>query len=194
MEPAVVSKLMAQEVFRYLKETPHPALTQIIFVLSQPKVYDIFKKNVEGYLKHMFTKLSQGPFLTVDGIVEYRGGIVLIERSNPPFGWAIPGGFVDYGESIEQAVAREIKEETSLIFTGFKLLGVYSDPKRDPRFHTVTAVFYGKGSGALRADSDAKAAKIFSCNNLPSDMAFDHRAVLADYCLKRAKSHSPRGE
>ncbi|MFH1875355.1 MAG: NUDIX domain-containing protein [Candidatus Omnitrophota bacterium] len=185
--PQAVSKLMAQEVFRYLKETPRPSLKQIIFVLSEAKIYKVFKKNVEGYLEYMFAKLSQGPFLTVDGIIEYKGGIVLIERSNPPFGWAIPGGFVDYGETVEQAVAREVKEETNLTFTNFKLLGIYSNPKRDPRFHTVSVVFYGKGKGVLRAGSDAKGAKVFPRKKLPQTMAFDHRAVLVDYCVKRTR-------
>ncbi|MDD5195198.1 MAG: NUDIX domain-containing protein, partial [Candidatus Omnitrophica bacterium] len=168
----VVAKIMAQEVFRYLKDTRSPALEKIIFVLSQDSTFKLFKQNVEDYLGHMFKKLSEGPFLTVDGIIEYKNGIVIIERRNPPFGWALPGGFVDYAETVEKAVVREVKEETNLDFVDFKQFGVYSDPKRDPRFHTVGVVFTGKGKGKLRAGDDAKSAKIVSVNSLPETIAF----------------------
>lgn len=175
------SKIMAQEVFRYLKETPVPALKKIVFVLDKDANFKVFKKNVEGYLEHMFKKLSQGPFLTVDGIIEYKSGIVMIERRNPPFGWALPGGFVDYGESVEQAVVREVKEETNLDFSDIKQFGVYSDPKRDPRFHTVGVVFTGIGKGELVAGDDAKAARIVTRTTLPKDIPFDHKKIIQDY-------------
>lgn len=176
-----VSKIMAQEVFRYLQEIAEPTLKKIEFVLFSGESLKIFQKNIENYLQHISGKLREGPFLTVDGIVEYDNAIVMIERKNPPLGWALPGGFVDYGETVEDAVRREIKEETNLEFSNFKLLGVYSDPKRDVRFHTVSSVFYGKGTGELKASSDAKNAKIYKVDSLPEKIAFDHRKIIEDY-------------
>jgi ADP-ribose pyrophosphatase YjhB (NUDIX family) len=181
---AAASKIIAQEVFRYLRTAKRPALKKIFFVIPPRDIFAIFKKNVEGYLKYMLHKLSQGPYLTVDGIIEYKGGIVMIERSNPPLGWAIPGGFVDYGESVEEAVRREVKEETSLKFKNFKLFKVCSEPTRDPRFHTVSVVFIGKGQGRLKSASDAQNAKVFKLNCLPSKIAFDHRQVIGEYIRK----------
>ncbi len=175
------AKIMAQEVFRYTRETAEPSLNEIIFVLNSKKPFEIFQKNVIDYLRYMTKKVSQGPFLTVDGIVEYRGGIVMIERSNPPLGWAIPGGFVDYGETIEQAVVREIREETGLDFLDFRQFKICSQPNRDPRFHTVTVIFSGRGQGVLKADSDAKKAQVFKAGQLPEKIAFDHRKIIEDY-------------
>ncbi|MEK7850204.1 MAG: NUDIX domain-containing protein, partial [Candidatus Omnitrophota bacterium] len=85
--------------------------------------------------------------MTVDTIIEVEGGVVLIKRSNPPFGWAIPGGFLDYGESLEEAAAREAKEETGLVVTNLKQFHTYSDPVRDPRFHTISTVFICQAKG-----------------------------------------------
>ncbi len=123
----------------------------------------------------------RNPFLTVDIIIEIGGGIVLIERKNKPHGWAIPGGFVDYGESLENAAIREAKEETSLDVTLAEQFHSYSDPDRDPRFHTVSIVFIAKGVGVLIADDDAKNAKIFVKDNLPADIVFDHKTILDHY-------------
>ena len=181
------SKIMAQEVFRYLQEVQEPALKKIEFVLYSEDAFNIFQKNITDYLKHITDKLRQGPFLTVDAIVEFEGGIVMIERTNPPLGFALPGGFVDYGETVEEAVKREVKEETNLQFLDLKLLGVYSDPGRDARFHTVSTVFYGKGKGELKAASDAKNAKVYKPDSLPKKIAFDHRVIIEDY-MRRAKS------
>jgi O-acetyl-ADP-ribose deacetylase (regulator of RNase III)/ADP-ribose pyrophosphatase YjhB (NUDIX family) len=175
------AKIMAQEVFRYLRETKYPTLKKIVFVLYNDDAFKIFEKNVEGYLDYIHKKISQGPFLTVDGIIEYQKGIVMVERCNPPFGWALPGGFVDYGESVEEAVIREIKEETNLEFVDFKQFKVYSKPGRDPRFHTVSVVFAGKGKGSLEAASDAKNVEVFSLDSLPQKIAFDHRKIIQDY-------------
>lgn len=175
------AKIMAQEVFHYIMEVPNPVLRKILFVLFHKDAFDIFERNVCGYLQYITDKLSQGPFITVDGVIEYKGGIVMIERSNPPLGWALPGGFLDYGESVEEGVRREVKEETNLEFVDISLLGVYSSPKRDPRFHTVSVVFYGRGEGELKADSDAKDVKIFKLDHLPDKIAFDHRSIIEDY-------------
>jgi len=122
----------------------------------------------------------RNPAPTVDIIIAYGGGIVLIRRKNPPYGWALPGGFVDYGESVEQAAAREAKEETNLEVDRLTLLGVYSDPARDPRGHTISTVFTARGSGDLRGQDDAAAAAVFTLDNLP-DLVFDHARILADY-------------
>ena len=126
-------------------------------------------------------KEPRNPFLTVDIIIEMHGKIVLIERENPPHGWAIPGGFVDYEESLESAAIREAKEETSLDITLIEQFHSYSDPRRDPRFHTVSIVFIAKGTGILKADDDAKNAGVFTKDNLPSNIVFDHKKILDHY-------------
>jgi len=127
----------------------------------------------------------RNPFPTVDIIIEVKGGIVLIKRKNPPSGWAIPGGFVDYGETVEDAAVREAKEETGLEVELKSLLGVYSDPGRDPRFHTISTVFVAVAAGHPIADDDAADAGVFMEGNLPDQIAFDHREILADYFRNR---------
>lgn len=125
------------------------------------------------------------PLLAADAIIELvdQPGrpIVLIERRNPPLGWAIPGGFVDVGETMEQAAMREAQEETSLAVTLVALLGIYSNPDRDPRGHTVTAVYVAQAFGTPRAADDAKHLEAFTLERLPSVLAFDHGTVLEDY-------------
>jgi ADP-ribose pyrophosphatase YjhB (NUDIX family) len=123
----------------------------------------------------------RNPIPTVDIIIENKGGIILIKRRNPPFGWAIPGGFVDYGESLEQAAIREAKEETSLDVELIAQLGAYSEPDRDPRFHTISVVFRAKANGNAKAADDAVELDIFKENTLPENIAFDHRKILSDY-------------
>ncbi|WP_457622744.1 NUDIX domain-containing protein [Persephonella sp.] len=131
------------------------------------------------------------PYVAVDGIIQlfdsndnFRG-IVLIERKNPPYGLAIPGGFVDVGESVEDALIREMKEETDLDVEILGLLGVYSDPARDPRFHTVSVTFICKAYGEPKAQSDAKEVKIFKLEEIPFDkLVFDHAKILKDYILR----------
>lgn len=129
--------------------------------------------------------LHRNPLITVDAIIEIDGGIVLIRRKNPPYGWAIPGGFVDYGETLEAAAVREAKEETCLDVNIVRQFHTYSDPGRDPRHHTVTTMFIATAAGTPRAADDAKEIGIFTRDNLPEDMAFDHRDVLDDYFNKR---------
>lgn len=125
------------------------------------------------------------PRLTVDVIIhlEDRPGrpVVLIERRYPPPGWALPGGFVDLGESLARAARREAVEETGLAVTLDLLLGCYSDPRRDPRGHTVSAVFVGHARGAPRGRDDARRAGVFALDALPETLAFDHGLILADY-------------
>jgi ADP-ribose pyrophosphatase YjhB (NUDIX family) len=121
------------------------------------------------------------PLLTVDVIIRFRGGIVLIERKNPPPGWALPGGFVDVGESVEEAAVREAREETNLDVRLIEQFHVYSDPKRDPRFHTASVVFIGEGTGILEGRDDARRAAVFTLTDLPEAMAFDHGRIVKDY-------------
>ncbi len=124
----------------------------------------------------------RNPLVTVDIIIELAsGGIVLIERKNAPYGWALPGGFVDYGESLETAAVREAKEETCLDVLLMEQFYTYSDPGRDPRHHTVSTVFIARGDGVPQGADDAKTAHIFGENQLPAPIVFDHGQILADY-------------
>lgn len=126
------------------------------------------------------------PSLTVDLIIEVGGeGVVLIKRKNPPYGWALPGGYVDYGESLEQAAVREAKEETGLRVQLKRQLHTYSDPRRDPRRHTVTTVYVATAQGQPVAGDDARQVDVFSLNDLPQELAFDHAAILKDYQKSR---------
>src|SRR5687767_5931671 len=119
------------------------------------------------------------PLTTVDTIIEISsGGIVLIERKNPPHGWALPGGFVDYGESLEIAAVREAKEETSLDVALTEQFYTYSDPRRDSRHHTVSTVFIATAVGEPRGADDAKVARLFHEKDLPTRLVFDHERIL----------------
>lgn len=130
------------------------------------------------------------PYLSVDGIIElYKDkvfqGIVLIERLNEPHGLAIPGGFVDIGETVEDAVVREMKEETDLDVEILSLLNIFSDPSRDPRFHTASVVYICKAEGIPRGLDDAKEAIVYQKEDIPFDkLVFDHAQILKEY-LKR---------
>jgi 8-oxo-dGTP diphosphatase len=126
-------------------------------------------------------KQYRNPFPTVDIIIELDNGIVLIERKNEPFGWALPGGFVDYGESLESAAVREAREETSLDISNLRLLGCYSDPARDARMHTISTVFVASAHGIPRAADDALSLATFSHDSLPKALCFDHARILTDY-------------
>ncbi|HEX9023652.1 MAG TPA: NUDIX hydrolase [Geobacteraceae bacterium] len=132
-------------------------------------------------------KSYRNPFPTVDIIIEMSSGIVLIERRNEPFGWALPGGFVDYGETLEQAAVREAMEETSLSVSNLRLVGCYSDPARDPRLHAISAVYAATGEGIPRAADDAANLKIFPHSALPAKLCFDHAKIVADYAALKSK-------
>ena len=123
----------------------------------------------------------RNPFPTVDIIIEVEKGIVLIRRKNPPYGWALPGGFVDYGESLESAAIREAREETSLDVDLVSQLGAYSDPARDPRKHTISVVFIARAGGQPRAADDAVDIGAFDRDTLPEKLAFDHGRIVQDY-------------
>jgi 8-oxo-dGTP diphosphatase len=122
----------------------------------------------------------RNPVPTVDVIIEFEGGVVLVLRKNPPPGWALPGGFVDYGETVEEAALREAREETNLELANVRMFSVYSDPSRDPRQHTITTVFIAQGSGRLEGGDDASRAEVFGLDKLPA-LAFDHAKILEDY-------------
>lgn len=126
-------------------------------------------------------KVYKNPVPTVDIIITTGDKIVLIRRKNEPLGWAIPGGFIDFGESAENAAVREAKEETGLDVELTGLLGVYSDPKRDPRTHTISTVFLAKAQGTPKADDDALDIGLFDKDNLPEEIVFDHKKILEDF-------------
>ncbi len=183
-----VAKIMAQEVFRLIRNNKEVNLKEINFCIESEEQREVFNKYALGYIDYIANKLKS-PFLTVDAIIELNdldvnrgGGIVIIERSNPPFGWALPGGFVDYGETLEAAVIREAKEETNLDITDVKQFHTYSDPNRDPRFHTVGTVYTAKAQGQACAGDDARGLKVFSLDELKKlEFAFDHGKIIKDY-------------
>lgn len=185
------AKIMSQEVFKHLREN-ESHLKEVIFCLYDKEAFEIFQKNVNGYLEYIQHKLSNGPFTTMDAIIEVsvgkEEGIILIERNNPPFGFALPGGFLDYGESLEDAVTREAKEETNLDIFDLKQFHTYSRPDRDPRFHTIGTVFIAQAKGTPKAGDDAKGLKVVKLSELDSaeklnkfHFAFDHKQIIKDY-------------
>lgn len=141
--------------------------------------------------------LPKTPRVAADTVIElsgHKGAIILIERKNPPQGWALPGGFVDIGESVEQAAVREAREETGLEVQLEALLGCYSDPGRDPRGHTVSLVFVATATGEPQARDDARRLEIVDPGSLSVSLAFDHDKILEDYRRYRATGRSPGWE
>ena len=132
------------------------------------------------------TERYKNPYPTADVIVEIGGKVLLVRRKNSPYGWAIPGGFIDYGESAEDAARREIKEEAGIEVTNLEQFHVYSDPSRDPRFHTITTVFTAKSDEIPAAGDDAAETGLFDKTNLPEPIVFDHVVILKDYFRKKA--------
>jgi 8-oxo-dGTP diphosphatase len=128
----------------------------------------------------MTVERHENPVPTVDVIIRAGGGIVLVRRKHPPLGWALPGGFVDLGETVEAAAVREAREETGLEVTLTGLLGVYSDPRRDARQHTMSTVFLGRAAGEPAGGDDAAEARAFAWPALPAPLCFDHAEILAD--------------
>lgn len=125
-------------------------------------------------------KTFRNPFPTVDIIIRVDEQIVLIERKNPPVGWALPGGFVDYGESLEDAAVREAKEETGLDLVNLRQFRAYSNPDRDPRQHNISFVFIAEGRGRLEGGDDAAQARLFNLDALPTPLCFDHETIIRD--------------
>jgi 8-oxo-dGTP diphosphatase len=138
-------------------------------------------------------EVRRNPLPTVDVIIEMRdGGVVLIERKNPPPGWALPGGFVDYGESVETAAVREAKEETCLDVRLVEQFHAYSDPSRDPRHHTVSIVFIATANGIPRGADDAKVARTFGEDEIPDPLVFDHARILREYFHYKKTGQRPK--
>jgi len=136
---------------------------------------------------------QRGPRAAADVLIELAAErFVLVRRKNPPPGWAIPGGFIDEGESADHAAVREAREETGLDVELTELFHVYSDPQRDPRHHTLSAVFLGRAQGEPIGGDDAAEARAFHPNDVPHHLAFDHAQILADYFLYRATGARPR--
>lgn len=180
-----LTRVVTQEIHRFLTREK-TALQKVTICLSDKKLYRIFKKEVTGYLNHLLKTLAGEPYITVDVIIELPKGIVIIERSNPPFGWALPGGFVDRDESLETAVRREAMEETHLKLENLRQFHTYSDPRRDPRFHTIDVVFIAKGKGRPQSGDDAKNLKIVPCKDLLRGVyAFDHKQIIREYLKNR---------
>ncbi len=179
------AKIMVQEAIRVARAGPS-SLRRIVLCHPAAEGFDVFSRAVNGYIRHFLDVLLWGPFLTVDAIIEVSGGIVLVQRSNPTLGFALPGGFVDYGETLEDAVRREAREETDLELLDLAQLHTYSDPARDPRFHTVTTVFTARADGTPRAGDDAAGIKVATPAEIRSlGFAFDHAQVLGDYLDRR---------
>ncbi len=134
-------------------------------------------------------RLYANPIPTVDIIIEMQDKIVLVERKNPPLGLAIPGGFVDYGERVEDAARREAKEETGLEVTIKYLVGVYSDPSRDSRMHTISTVFAAEARGRPQAGDDAAAVILVDPEMIHTNLCFDHSRIINDYLrMKKGKA------
>ncbi|MCM8791584.1 MAG: macro domain-containing protein [Candidatus Omnitrophica bacterium] len=177
------AKIMAQEILKHLREKKTP-LKEIIFCLYNKEAYEIFKKGVLGYLDYIINKLQNGPFVTVDAIIEKSKSVLLVKRSNPPFGYALPGGFVHYGETLEEAVIREVEEETGLKILDLKQFHTYSRPDRDPRFHTIGTVFIVRTKGFPKAGDDAQQIKWIRLDRIKdAELAFDHKKILQDYII-----------
>lgn len=134
----------------------------------------------------------RNPAPTVDVVIETPAGLVLVRRARPPLGWALPGGFVDEGETVEETAAREAREETGLDVELIEQFAVYSDPRRDPRKHTLSVVFLARAAGTPRGGDDAAEARAFPPGALPGPLCFDHARILADVARYRATGLRPR--
>ncbi|MBI5149680.1 MAG: NUDIX domain-containing protein [Candidatus Omnitrophica bacterium] len=182
---AGAARVLAQELLKCARDE-QTALRAVTVCVYDEETFKVFDRTIRGYLNHLVNDLGFGPYVTVDIIIERQGGIVLIERSNPPYGWALPGGFVDCGESLEQAAAREAKEETDLELADLRQFHTYSAPGRDPRFHTVSTVFIAEGVGEPKSGDDAASLKIVQYEDLPQmDYAFDHKEIIEEYLVEK---------
>lgn len=180
-----LTRIVTQELHRFF--TREKTSIKHLAIMAQDKtLFEVFQKEVSGYLEHLLRDLSGEPYVTVDCIIELPKGIVVIERKNPPFGWALPGGFVDRDESLETAVRREAMEETNLKLEKLRQFHTYSDPGRDPRFHTIDTVFIAQGVGKPKSGDDAQDLKIVPYDELlKGSYAFDHKQILEEYLKQK---------
>ncbi|MCK5259651.1 MAG: macro domain-containing protein [Candidatus Omnitrophica bacterium] len=179
------AKVIIQEVLKFSRKAD-ASLEEVIFCLNDHKDFEVFESTACGYLRHIQEDLGPGPYVTVDIIIESRDGVVLIERSNPPYGWALPGGFLDHGENLEEAAIREAKEETNLDLINLRQFHTYSEPGRDPRFQTISTVFIAEGQGTPQSGDDAKDLKIVRYEDLTErDYAFDHKEIIKEYLIEK---------
>jgi len=193
ISPEVSAKVLAQELMKFARMSKD-SLEKIYVCVTDMEHFDSVEKILTGYLTHVQDTLGMGPYVTVDALVEMPDGLVIIDRTNPPFGRALPGGFVDYGESLEAAVQREVREETGLEFSDIRQFRTYSDPSRDPRFHTVSTVFAGRGIGDPLAGDDASGLQIVPYGDLLNgDYAFDHKKIIEEYLRTRNSDELKRG-
>lgn len=185
------AKIMIEEIAKHILENPNTSIKEIFFVLKEKEGFKAFSEIVPDYIGYINRKIGVYPIPTVDIIIEVKTktkkGIVLVERKNPPYGWAIPGGFVEYNESLEEAALREAKEETGLKVKNLRQFHTYSEPGRDPRFHTISTVFVAEADRLPRASSDAKKVVVATKEEILSDkysLVFDHKKILQDYFEK----------
>lgn len=187
-DPVGAAKILIQEIFKICQHSA-TGLKTVIICVADDEPFDVFDQTIRGYLRHLQEDLGPGPYVTVDIIIEMGvdlsegdEGVIIIERSNPPYGFALPGGFLDYGESLEDAARREAKEETNLDLCDLRQFHTYSVMGRDPRFQTVSTIFIARGIGVAQSGDDAKALKMVPYKQLMEQTyAFDHKEVLRDY-------------
>ena len=180
------AKIMVDEVL--IQSQRESSLENIIFAFKEKLAYLDFKESFLSYYGYQSRKLSKIPVSTVDAIIPIDDkDIILIERENLPHGLALPGGFLEYGESLEECVKREVREEASLEVVGLDQFHTYSASDRDPRFHTVTTVFIVDVKGTPRANSDAKAIRRIALDKMPLEdcFAFDHWKIVQDWLKSR---------
>lgn len=194
------AKIMAEETTTHILSTPHTKIKKIIFVLRDQQAYKIFSQVIPEHIGYIQRKIGVYPIPTVDIIIEVetkrKSGIVLIERKNPPYGWAIPGGFVEYNESLEKAALREAKEETGLNVKNLRQFHTYSEPGRDPRFHTISTVYIAEANKLPKASSDAKKVVVATKEEILSNkypLVFDHKKILIDYFNFKTDAGSASG-
>ncbi len=179
------AKIMAQEIIKCARDA-NTTVREVVFCVYDEATFEVVDRTIRGYIDHVVRTLGFGPYVTVDIIIETLEGVVLIERSNPPYGWALPGGFVDYGESLEEAAVREAKEETNLDLVDLRQFHTYSAPGRDPRFHTISTVFIAEGHGKPRSGDDAAGLRIVRYEDLLQfKYAFDHKEIIEEYLVER---------
>jgi len=187
-----IAKIFAEEIAKHIVENSNSQHKEIVLLLEDKKIFRIFSEVVPDHIGYINRKIGLYPIPTVDIIIEVKTknkkGIVLVKRKNPPYGWALPGGFVEYNESLEQTAIREAMEEINIKVKNLKQFHTYSQPGRDPRFHTITTVFTASADKLPKAASDAEEVVVATKEEILSDkypLVFDHKKILQDYFSKK---------